>query len=282
MTKILTFIFLIFSSLTNHAQESITFKAKINPNRTYKTQLNTSSYSEININADQEIIDRFESQGVKLPMIMEDETNMTTELVTLQTDKNGEFPAKMTYNKWVSTTTLNGETTTKEKPYSGTIISGKYDVENKFKIDTIIGDKVSDKMRSTLKSILENIQQTIAFPEKPMKIGDNFKSEMPMTIPMEGMNPIYLKISVEYLLKEIKGNKAIFDIKQTVGLDMNQEQVNVVATGGGNGTSEYDIKENYLTKYSSKLPMDVTVVINEKMTMKMKMDITTEQNVIIE
>ena len=87
---------------------------------------------------------------------------------------------------------------------------------------------------------------------------------------------------MEYLLTEIKDGKAFFDIKQTVGLDMSQEQLNVIASGTGTGTSEFDIKENYLTKYKSELPMDMTIKVNEKMTMKMKMTTTSEQNVVIE
>ena len=182
----------------------------------------------------------------------------------------------------ITTKTISGKTTTEEKPYSGMKILGKYDIENKFKIDTIIGDKVSQQMRNVLKTTLESVQQAIEFPEKPMKVGESFNSEIPMTIPMEGMNPISVKINMEYLLTEIKNGKAFFDIKQTVGLDISQEQLNVVASGTGTGISEFDIKENYLTKYKSKLPMDMTIKVNEKMTMKMKITTTSEQNVVIE
>ena len=161
-------------------------------------------------------------------------------------------------------------------------ILGKYDIENKFKVDTIIGDKVSQQMRNVLKTTLESVQQSIKFPEKPIKVGETFNSEIPMKIPMEGMNPISVKINMEYLLTEIKDGKAFFDIKQTVGLDMSQEQLNVIASGTGTGTSEFDIKENYLTKYKSELPMDMTIKVNEKMTMKLKMTTTSEQNVVIE
>ena len=137
-------------------------------------------------------------------------------------------------------------------------------------------------MRKVLITTLESVQQTIKFPERPMKVGDKFNSEIPMSIPMEGMNPISVKIDMEYFLTEIKDGKAFFDIKQTVGLDMSQEQLNVVASGTGTGTSEFDINESYLTKYTSELPMDMTIKVNEKMTMKMKMTTTSDQNVVIE
>lgn len=282
MTKKLIFILLILISVTSYAQESVIFKVKFKPNKKYKTQLKTTSRTEIEFIADQEIIDRIKSQGIELPMITESETNMATNIITQNLDGNGEFPATMEYGKMISTTAISGKTTAEEKPYSGMKILGKYDIENKFKVDTIIGDKVSQQMRNVLKTTLESVQQAIKFPEKPMKIGDAFNSEIPMTIPMEGMNPISVKINMKYFLTEIKGNKAFFDIKQTVGLDTSQEQLNVIASGTGTGTSEFNIKENYLTKYKSELPMDMTIKVNEKMTMKMKMTTTSEQNVVIE
>jgi hypothetical protein len=282
MIKKITFILLILISITSCAQENVVFKTKFKPNKKYKTQLKTTSHTEIEFIADKEIIDRIKSQGIELPMITESETNMSTDIITQNLDKNGEFPATMEYGKIISKTTISGKTTTEEKPYSGMKILGKYDSENKFKVDTIIGDKVSQQMRNILNTTLESVQQTIKFPEKTMKVGDKFNSEIPMRIPMEGMNPISVKINMEYLLTEIKNRKAYFDIKQTLGLDMSQEQLNIIASGTGTGISEFDIEENYLTKYKSELPMNMTIKVNEKMTMKMKMTTTSEQNVVIE
>ena len=282
MMKKTTFVLLILISISSWAQESVTFKTKFKPNKKYKTQLKTTSQTEIEFEADKEIMDRFKSQGIELPMIMESETNMSTSIVTHDLDENGGFPATMSYGKIISKTTINGEEAIEEKPYSGIKILGKYDTDNKFKVDSILGKNISQQMRTTLIATLENIQQAIKFPEKPLKIGDKFSSEVPMSIPMQGMNPISIKIDIEYLLTEIKGGKAFFDLKQTVTLDTSQEQVNVIVNGTGTGTSEYDINESYLTKYTSRLPMDVTVKVNEKMTMKMKATNTSEQHAVIE
>ncbi|MGY0393295.1 hypothetical protein ACW5R3_12150 [Bizionia sp. KMM 8389] len=207
---------------------------------------------------------------------------MSTNLMTQEIDDKGEFPAILEYGKMISKTTTNGETKSEEKPYSGMTILGKYDIGNKFKVDSIIGNNVTQQFRNTLTTTLENIQQAIKFPEKPMKVGDTFNSVIPMTFPMEGMNPISVIINMEYILTEIVENKAFFDLKQTVSLDMSQEQINIIASGTGTGTSEFDIKENYLTKYKSELPMNMTIKVNEKLTMKMKMTTTSEQNVVIE
>jgi len=268
--------------MTIFSQESVLFKVEFKPNKKYITQLKTYSYSEVDFIADQEILDRIKAKGLELPMITENETNMSTNLITQSKKVNGEFLATIQYGQIISSTTVNGETTIDEKPFSYMKILGKYDKENKFLIDTIIGDKLTQELRNILSSTLESVQLKINFPEKPMIIGETFKSEIPMSIPMEGMNPILIKINTEYLLNKINGNIAIFDLKQTISLDINQEQINITANGSGNGNSEYNIKENYLTKYTSDLPMDMTIKINDKMTAKVKMNTKSEQNVTIE
>ena len=69
MIKKITFILLILVSITSFAQESVVFKTEFKPNKKYKTQLKTTSYTEIEFIADQEIMDRIKSQGIELPMI---------------------------------------------------------------------------------------------------------------------------------------------------------------------------------------------------------------------
>jgi hypothetical protein len=215
-------------------------------------------------------------------MITERISNFPTKIITEKLDENGEIPATLEYGKIISTTTISGKSTSEEKSYSGMKILGKYNIENKFKVDTIIGENVSLQIRNVLKTTLESVQQTIKFPEKPMKVGDTFNNEIPIKIPIEGMNPISIKIYMEYFLTEIKESKAFFNIKQIVRLDLSEDQFNIIASGTGTGTSEFDIKENYLTKYNSELPMNITIKANEKLTMKMNTTTTTEQNVVIE
>jgi hypothetical protein len=281
MKKLLTFLFLT-STIITYSQKKIVFKAKVSPNKTYLTTLKTSSRNELDFIADQEIIDRIKKKGIELPMITESETDMAVDIVTSNRNKNGEFSAKMQYGKITSTTTQNGETKTENKPYSGMEIIGKYDSKNKFKVDSITGGNQSEQMKKDLIAMLENVQQSVKFPKKSMKIGDSFKNDLPLTIPVENMNPIYIKITIEYTLTRIEGNIAFFDLKQNIGLDISQEQINVNADGEGTGVAEYNIQEHYLTKNASEIAMNMTVKINEKATMKIKTLIKSEQNVVIQ
>ncbi len=283
MVKKLNFILLVLISISSFAQESVVFEAKFNPNKKYKNQLKTTSQIEVKLDANKILLDIMESQGAEFPIITKSETNMVSDIVTQDFDENGELPAVIQYEKMISTTTVNGKKTLDIKPESDIKILGKYDVENKFKVDTIVGEKVSKQVKYILKATLENVQQTINFPEKPMRIGESFTSEKPMSIPIkDGIDPISIIINTKYLLTEIIGDKAFFNVKQAIELDMDQGYLKVAANGTGTGKLEFDVKQNYLTKYNYELPMDMTIKLNEQMKMEMKSTTISEQNVMME
>ncbi|UJH68619.1 hypothetical protein [Allomuricauda sp. SCSIO 65647] len=281
MTKYLPIIFLLFNFSIN-AQESFSFEAQISPNKKYITQLESSSISEIDFIADEKTMEELKSQGVKLPLKFTTQTKMTTTISTGSKGVDGYIPATMEYGKVLATTEMNGETKTEEKPFSGAKILGKYDNNFKFEVDTIIGDNIDTQMRAVLKNILSTVQQSINFPKEPMQIGDTFQNKIPMSIPIQGMNPIKVIIKIDYLLRDIADGKATFDVNQQVSLDASQEQVNVKATGSGSGVSVYSVTDNYLIKNQSELPMELTAKINEKITSKVKATTQTNLSVIIQ
>ncbi len=142
-------------------------------------------------------------------------------------------------------------------------IEGKYDSKNKFKVDTIIGNNVSPTLRTTLTSTLESVQEQIKFPDYPLKSGDTFNQTLPMTIPVAGVKNVQIVIKTEYLLKEIKGDLATFDIAQNVELDMDIEGSTITASGQGTGISQYSISKEFITKYESNLTIELTVLVNQ-------------------
>ncbi|RYM34649.1 hypothetical protein ERX46_04545 [Brumimicrobium glaciale] len=277
MTKNLTFILLILISFTNFAQESVLFEIQYKPNKNYITKTTTTSLSEVDFVADEEIIKALKDNGIDMPMIVNSEVKISSNIFTDNINENGETPATMNYGEMISTNTINGETKTEKLPLSGSKITGKYDKDFMFHVDSIHGENISVETKRNLITTIESVQQSIKFPEQPMKVGDTFKSEVPMSIPIDGMNPVLINISIEYYLKEIKEEKAFFDIVQTVGLDMSREQFNMSAKGTGSGSAIFDIKEGFLTKFITELPMDMTLDINEEISMKLKVKTKSEQ-----
>lgn len=264
------------------AQESIRFDIKVSSNKKYISEIVNSSLSEIHLIADKATMDKIKSSGIELPILMEQETDISLINITGDKLESGELPVELEYGKMITKTIVNGKSSIEEKPYSGMKIFGRYNTHNKFVVDTITGENVTQEMKEVLVSTLENIQEQIKFPEGPINVGDKFDSEMPLTIPVKGMDPIKINLIIEYELKEIIDNRAYLDLQQSVTLDLVQKQLNVEASGIGNGTSEYDIKENYLIKYQSELPMDITIKMNDSLSMKMHTTTKSYYNVTIE
>jgi hypothetical protein len=243
--------------------------------------MTTSSETEVDFTGNEEKIKKIKANGIKLPMIVAGSSEMTTTMTTGAIKADHSFPAKMTYGKVIATQIVNGKETKEEKSMSGLIIEGFYTQENKLRIDTMISDRMDENTKRIIKSTLENVQQQIKFPEKPMQVGDSFDQKLPMQIPVAGLNQVNVVITTNYQLKDISNGKAKFDLVQTVTLDIENEQTNVSATGEGTGISEFDIVNNTTTRYESDLTMTMKMtaddlVISAKINSKSKQIVTVD------
>jgi hypothetical protein len=281
MRNILTFLLTIITLTSCAQKQEVKFESMIKPNRVYIMTFKTSSKSIVDFNGPKEKIERIKEKGITFPVITENKSEMVTTIYSDSLEKDQSFHATMKYGEIKSIDINNGAETESGSPISGLIIKGVYNSENKFKIDTFISEKIDANLKNTLKASIENAQDQINFPDKPMKIGDDFNQKMPMSIPIAGLNPIKVVINTNYKLIKIKDNIASFDLKRTIKLEVENQQFEVEASGGGKGISEFDIMNMYLTKEESDL--DILLKINIKdMIVKTEIKSTTSQNVKIE
>lgn len=278
MLKKISQIFLISVLVIGCGQESVRVFSVIKPNKKYTNKLTITSTSETNIIANQETLNKIESNGLKLPFITVIESKMRTDIITNSRGVNGDFIATKRYGEMTSSTTLNGKKSVENKPYSGMKILGRYNKQNEFSIDSIVGVKLTPRLRHFHTYALGYFERKIKTPKKNIKIGDTIKNEMPLNIPMQGMGTVNVIINVNYILTEIIRNKAIFNMILDVYLDSSfGKQENKQISGSGTGRCEYDVDENQLTTYISELPMKLTVKIDDEMTAKINLIIKTEQ-----
>lgn len=272
MKNIFTLLISCLITIGGFSQESFKFELKMAPNTIYKTQMNTSTKGIINFVADSVFISQLKASGVNSPMKMEQNMNMLLTTTNDSIKENGEIPATIEYVEMVTSTLINDEPTPQVPSFEGMKIKGKYTDNQVFEIDTITGENVTEQIKMALKSTMENIQKQIDFPEEPIKIGDSFNNEIPMTIPMQGMSPFNIIIKTKYHLDSIKDNTAFFNVEQNITLSTEQEQFNMTATGSGTGLAEYNISGYFLTKYETTLPMELNMQVNEELTINMVMD----------
>ncbi|HYF66619.1 MAG TPA: hypothetical protein VD884_00725 [Ohtaekwangia sp.] len=281
MRKLIIVLFTTtFFNACGQSAKEVVFDSRFQPNSEYITEMESISKSKINFTGPEEKIDNIKASGIELPMIVEGSTSMKTTIQTFDLLPDSTFKVKMGYGNIRSSQLQNGQGTEKDSPISGLIIEGTYNSQNKFKIDTLISDKVDNNTKNTLIYTLENVQDKIAFPDYPMKVGDSFEQELPMNIPVAGISNVGIIIKTKYKLKNISGDLASFEIDQTIELNMDVEQANVSATGSGTGISQFDIAEKFITKYESDLTIELTMNV-EDLKMNVEINAISTQNVTI-
>ena len=281
MRHFTTILFLILGITSCAQKQEIRFESKFRPNMVYTMTFLTNSKSEVNFDGPKEKIDKIKASGIVLPMVTENTSKFITKTTTGKTDSDKSFKAIMEYGEIESIDKLNGEENKSSSPISGLIIKGQYNENNNFKIDTMISETLDQNLKNTLRASLEGIQSQIKFPDNPMKIGESFDQNIPMNIPIAGMTPVKVNINTNYKLRQIKDNRADFDIKQTVALDMNSNQLEVKASGGGKGKAEFDIEKMYIIKNETSLELNLTVTVND-LVVNAKISTQSNQDVKIE
>lgn len=277
MKKILGVSALLCATIISvKAQTEVIFKMKMLPNRTYSSTMKMDMNMEMNYDGDAATMDKIKASGVKMPMIMQMQSGASADIKTGSV-KNNYFPFSMSIQQLEAKMTMNGQPTPMP-PNSAAVqtMYGKCPVDGLMEIDSIPGTAMNDSLKATMKKMMNSIQTNIEFPAKPMKVGDTFTQNVPLDIPMAGMNT-KMKMSAIYKLTSIANGKANFDINFTMLMDMAMGQGGMDMKGNGDGKMAYDIatsypsalKENMSILYSINVPQQN---VKMKGTMKMMMD----------
>ena len=190
LLKLLASAILVLIQFLANAQEQVTFKVQYFPGKTYKTTTVSSANVEMNFKGDSAKLKEAAAAGFKLPMLMEmlQEFSMTAKAGSLRADKR--VPITLTYDKVNLTQKMNGQKLPKagSSSFAGAKIEGSAGDDGKLQIDTIVGD-LSPDLKKLIQNMIASVQNNIAFPTKPLKIGDKFSQELPLTMPM-GQTPM--------------------------------------------------------------------------------------------
>lgn len=282
MNKYLLLTFFLVLSLCLNAQESFVFKYEFVPNKKYTTQMETNMSGLMDMKADEATMQKMAENGMELPIKMKQKTSANLTSVTGDKDSVGDIPVTLSYDKMNIEMFMNDEPVPVPNVFEDTKIFGKYSSGSKLQIDSISGNNVLPNIKEILAKAIEQIQLQILFPEHPLKIGDTFDNEIPMNVPIANMVPIEMNVKTTYNLKNIESGIAYFDIEQSLTLTSNQENMSIDAEGSGTGKLEHDIKNNYMSRYETNLPMKMNMKMGETMQMDMQMDTHTVLTISVE
>jgi hypothetical protein len=162
------------------------------------------------------------------------------------------------------------------------IISGYYDRDEKINIDLINSIKIDASTRVLYTQILNETQADIKFPVTALKIGDIFVDNRHIYMPGAGLLDD-MRAKITYTLVAMQNEKAFFDIRTELSINMPGRQITMDMKGVGTGKMVYDMGINYPLSIQNNINVSYTVVPmqgpNVRMTGKL-MIVSDQQNTI--
>lgn len=246
MRNIYTFIFILFPVF--FFGQSIDFKIQYKPDTKYLQTLQQSIENELHYDASDEILKKLEENGVQNPTITKTVSNLESVFKAGKLKSDGTFPITIEFLK-----SVNAENQILIP--NGTLIYGKGTVSKMPQLDSI----VSKDMEETFKAnILQTVQSTFSqldLPEKKLKIGESFSQETPFTIPIATAS-MEMILTTTYKLVSVVNKTANFDISVVYTMKVSVEKYNMQGSGTGQGKMDYDITNNFPTKYDLDTEME--------------------------
>jgi len=259
------------------AQSEVLLKAGYQPKKEYTMVTTIKMDGMMDISGAQEMMDQLAASGMTfpIPMSMANDTEVT--IKTMAREADGRVPATMTYDKVSASVTMMGVDQVIENPLAGTEIKGWYDEGGKFTVESApgLGEQFSAE---DIQNLMNQVQQSVEFPDRPLKVGESFTQTTPMNVPIASMGSLTMKIEAVYTVLKIGNRVAVLGVEMKVEMEAGMEVANAIATGTGKGECIYDIGAETIT--ATDLALDYTISMDvQGMKMTLKMDTKTKQTV---
>jgi hypothetical protein len=259
MKKILYLFFVLLIAFEVRAQQNVVFKIKYLPNHTYAGSINLGTVFKVDLSGDTAVLAKMKSEGLSSPLAMNMDMKMSGTTKTGESGTNQAFPIKMDFKFGNVSADLNGKNipVPSAKLGQGVSIYGHVGSDGKINADSIGGAKKADTSQEKVTKLMNMIQKQIQFPDHPMKIGETFTQEMPMSVPVSGSN-MDISSQVVYKLVSISDGNAYFDVQQTMNMSVPIAGATININGSGTGKLIYSIKDNFATDYNTNVNLKVT------------------------
>jgi len=281
MSKFNFLFFFVLIYIQAKGQSSLFFKLNFKPDQEYEYTTKSATKVVINFEGNQELIDALKLQGFNLPATVKSESEIRSKTRTMK-KKDNKIPFSMEYMSINSYQNFNNKESRIESPLSGTIIYGNYQNTNQSYlsgVDSIINSKLNTKDKILLKNSIEKLVDTV-YSEKPLSLGQSFKKNAIIEIPIPSYGKLKFMTTTRYSLKEIINEKAYFETVIDLKPLSSDSLIEITPTGGGQGNAVYDIKESIITKNEIEYTIPVKIK-KENLIIIAQINIQNSDNVIV-
>ena len=247
---IITILLLIQFSCAKPPQDSLTFKIQYQPEKTYNHTSERTTNSFIKYMGSEKSLQRLKAMGRQNPTFSNKKSHTQWVLKTGELMDGIDFPVTVEY---VITASNDGK---KGDPVKASFY-GKFLSDNLPEFDSIVSDGLEEKDKTTLLQSLQNTFTQLSFPERKVKIGEQFSIENPSSIPMEG-STVDMEVTTTYKLISIAKGIAHFDISQQYVLNPQLKDNSLKGAVSGKGHLVYDIANTIVLNYTLDTEMEIS------------------------
>jgi len=246
----LLILLLIQFSCAKPPKDSLTLKIQYQPEKTYHHTSERTTNSIIKYRGTEKSLQRLKSMGRQNPTFSNKRSHTQWVLKTGEMVDKIDFPLTLEYE---NTLTNDGK---KGEPLKA-IFHGKFLSDYTPIFDSVDSDGLDENDKATLLQSMENTFTQLSFPEKKLKIGEQFSNENLTSIPMEG-STVEVKVNTTYHLISISEGIAHFDISQQYILNPKLMDNSLKGSVSGKGYLVYDIDNTLVLNYTLDTEMEIT------------------------
>lgn len=252
MRKLFGFIFVILLiSCEKPPKDSVTLQIKYIPEKVYNYSSEQTLQTVITYTGKQKILKELKRRGHQNPTILNKKSTTNATIKTGKPeDENTRFPVKVDY---ISSITVNGK---KEAPVNATF-HGKCLMDSIPYFDLAVADALDRQSKLILLESWNKSFSQLAFTGQKLKIGEEFSTQNPVSIPMEG-SEIDMIVNAKYKLVSINGNIANLELSQEYTLNPRLMDNSFHGSVKGQGSLIYDMEQSIVLNYTLDTDMELT------------------------
>jgi len=248
-TTVILFLITLFSCSTPPKPEGVILKVQYQPEKTYNISTIRGTETVITYSGQDIAMRKLKSMNVKNPTISKVKTKTDTELVTGKRSDDKSLPVSLTYKKTMS---LDGKNEIPE----GSVVHGEI-MGNQLPIfSSVTSGTLNTEQKAQLLQTVQTTFEQFKFPEQRLKVGDQFSTDRPMEMAMEG-STIEIIVTTTHKLLSIKNGIAQFELGQSYQMTPKRMDNSFTGTGSGKGQLSFDIGNSLITGYTLKTELDM-------------------------
>jgi hypothetical protein len=228
----------LFSCSTPPKPEGVILKVQYQPEKTYHISTIRGTETVITYSGQPIAMRKLKSMNVKNPTISKVKTKTDTELVTGKRLADKSFAVKLTYKKTMS---LDGKNEIPE----GSVVQGEIRGDQLPTFNSVTSGTLSFEQKAQLLQTVQTTFEQFKFQGQQLKVGDQFSTDRPMEMAMEG-STIDIVVTTTYKLLSIKNGIVEFELGQSYQMTPKRMDNSFTGSGSGKGQLSYDIENSLI------------------------------------